>query len=96
MILKDRKEGIKLKGKTFVFSFKIIAKVLNADEILVDKIKFAQMIEASDIDKAFEEAQKRITLRAAHRGYRKKNGYHFQYHLPAPIKKLWEKTAPLN
>ena len=85
-----------MKEKNCVFSVRIVAEVLNIDNILVDKIKFAQMIEAPDIDKAFKEVQKRIKQKAAHRGYRLKNGYWLQYRLQSPFKKLWEETAHLN
>lgn len=85
-----------MKEKTCVFSVKIVAEVFGRDNILIDKIKFSQMIEAPNIDRAFKEVQKRIQQKAARRGWRHKNGYRFQYHLYSPFKKLWEETAHLN
>jgi len=85
-----------LKKKNCAFSVKIVAEVFGKDNKLVDKVKFAELIYESDIDRAFKEVQRRISIKAAHRGYRQKNGYHFQYHLYSPFKKLWDATVHSN
>lgn len=79
-----------MRDKVCVFSVKVIADVFGPDNTLIDKIRFAQMVEAPDITKAFKEVQRRIKLKAARRGYR--NGYRFQYHLYSPFKKIWERA----
>lgn len=80
------------KNKVCVFSTKIIAEVFNTDNILVDKIKFAERIEAPTLNKAFQNVLKKIRRKAARHGYRRENGYRFQYRVYSPFKKLWERT----
>ncbi len=66
------------------------AEIFGPDNILVDKIKFAEMVEGRNATQAFKKVQKRIKQKAARRGYR--NGYRFHYLLFSPFKKLWERT----
>ena len=89
-----------MKEKISGFSVKMVAKIFGKDNILVNEVKFANMVEGSDISEAFKNVQERIREKARQRGYplRKKwkNGYRVQYHINGSFKKLWEKTAPLN
>lgn len=82
-----------MKEKVCVFSVKMIAEVFGPDNILVDKIKFAEMVEKKNLSRAFKEVQKRIKQKAARHGYRRENGYWFQYHIYSPFKKIWEKNS---
>ena len=47
-----------MKEKTCVFSVKIVAEVFGRDNILVDKIKFAQMIEARILIRLLRRSRK--------------------------------------
>lgn len=86
-----------MDDKVCVFSVKIIAEVFGRDGILVDKIKFADMVEAQNRTAAFKKIRKILQQKASRRGYRRKNGYRFQYCTPgATFKKIWEKTISLS
>ncbi len=80
-----------MKEKVCVFLVKIIAEIFGPDDILVDKIKFAEMVEERNATQAFKKVQKRIKQKAARRGYH--NGYRFHYLLYSPFKKIWEKNS---
>lgn len=78
------------KNKVCVFSVRMVAEIFGKDNILVDKIRFAEMVEERDATQAFKKVQKRIKQKAARRGYH--NGYQFHYLLYSPFKKIWERN----
>ncbi len=47
------------RNKVCVFSGRIIAEIFGPDNILVDKIKFAEMVEGRNATQAFKEVQKK-------------------------------------
>ena len=83
--MKDKK---RMEDKICAFSVKIIAEVFSRDNISVAEIKFAETIKAPGFTKAFREVQERIEQIATHRGYRRDEGYRYQYHLFSPFKKI--------
>ena len=78
-----------MKEKIYAFSVKIVAEIFSkADNILVDKIGFYEIVEGRDPTQVFKKVQKIIKQKATRRGYH--NGYRFQYHNCSPLRKLWE------